>query len=101
MLEHVAGRDDVVVLRYPDQRCSVSRSFRVLPGVALSPDPDLAVAALMIARIEYPKLDAGVYLDRLDELGRQAAARVAAATRLTTNSVVGFRAWAPSPASSP
>jgi regulator of sirC expression with transglutaminase-like and TPR domain len=53
--------------------------------LTLSPDPDLAVAALMIARIEYPKLDAGVYLDRLDELGRQAAARVAAATRLTTN----------------
>jgi regulator of sirC expression with transglutaminase-like and TPR domain len=51
--------------------------------VALSPDPDLAVAALMISRIEYPKLDAGMYLDRLDELGRKAAARVATATRLT------------------
>jgi regulator of sirC expression with transglutaminase-like and TPR domain len=48
-------------------------------SVALSPDPDLAVAALMIARIEYPKLDAGHYLDRLDELGRQATRRLAAA----------------------
>jgi regulator of sirC expression with transglutaminase-like and TPR domain len=47
---------------------------------ALSPDPDLAVAALMIARIDYPKLDAGPYLDRLDELGREAHRRVASAT---------------------
>ena len=46
---------------------------------ALSPDPDLAIAALMIARIEYPKLDAGPYLDRLDALGREAKRRVAAA----------------------
>ena len=46
---------------------------------ALSPDPDLAVAALMIARIENPKLDAGPYLDRLDELGREARRRVVAA----------------------
>jgi regulator of sirC expression with transglutaminase-like and TPR domain len=48
--------------------------------VALSPDPDLAVAALMIARLEYPGLDAGRYLDQLDALGREAAVRVAAAT---------------------
>jgi regulator of sirC expression with transglutaminase-like and TPR domain len=47
---------------------------------ALSPDPDLAVAALMIARVEYPKLDAGPYLDQLDSLGREATVRVAAAT---------------------
>ena len=47
--------------------------------VALSPDPDLAVAALMIARVEYPRLDAGPYLDLLDTLGREAAGRVAAA----------------------
>jgi regulator of sirC expression with transglutaminase-like and TPR domain len=46
---------------------------------ALSPDPDLAVAALMIARIEYPRLDAGPYLDRLDTLGREAKLRVDAA----------------------
>jgi regulator of sirC expression with transglutaminase-like and TPR domain len=47
--------------------------------VALSPDPDLAVAALMIARLEYPRLDARPYLDELDALGREAAIRVAAA----------------------
>jgi regulator of sirC expression with transglutaminase-like and TPR domain len=46
---------------------------------ALSPDPDLAIAALMIARIEYPSLDAGPYLDRLDAYGDEARIRVAAA----------------------
>ncbi len=48
---------------------------------ALSPDPDLAVAALMIARLAYPKLDARPYLDRLDEIGREAAQRVSTAAR--------------------
>jgi regulator of sirC expression with transglutaminase-like and TPR domain len=47
---------------------------------ALSPDPDLAVAALIIARIEHPTLDAGPYLDRLDTLGGEARRRVAMAT---------------------
>ena len=47
--------------------------------VALSPDPDLAVAALMIARLEYPHLDARPYIEELDTMGREAAARVAAA----------------------
>jgi regulator of sirC expression with transglutaminase-like and TPR domain len=51
-------------------------------SVALSPDPDLAIAALMIARIEYPHLDAGRYIDRLDELGREASGRLAGAERL-------------------
>jgi regulator of sirC expression with transglutaminase-like and TPR domain len=52
---------------------------RSFARVALSPDPDLAVAALMIARVEYPKLDAGPYIDLLDALGHEAARRVAAA----------------------
>jgi regulator of sirC expression with transglutaminase-like and TPR domain len=47
--------------------------------IALSPDPDLAIAALMIARIEYPRLDARPYLDQLDALGLEAARRVSAA----------------------
>jgi regulator of sirC expression with transglutaminase-like and TPR domain len=51
--------------------------------LALSPDPDLAVAALMIARVEYPRLDAGPYLDQLDALGHEAAKRVAAAPPMT------------------
>jgi len=46
---------------------------------AFSPDPDLAVAALMIARVEYPKLEAGPYLDQLDALGHEARRRVASA----------------------
>ena len=52
---------------------------RSFTHAALSPDPDLAIAALMIARVEYPKLDAGPYLDQLDALGREARLRVAAA----------------------
>ena len=53
---------------------------RSFTSAALSPDPDLAVAALMIARLEYPKLDAGPYLDQLDAFGREARRRVAEAT---------------------
>jgi regulator of sirC expression with transglutaminase-like and TPR domain len=56
------------------------RLVRSFTQAALSPDPDLAVAALMIARIEYPKLDAGPYLDRLDALGEEAHRRVAEAS---------------------
>ncbi len=57
-------------------RDQLVRSFT---SAALSPDPDLAIAALMIARVEYPKLDAGPYLDQLDALGHEARRRVAAA----------------------
>ena len=42
-----------------------------------SPDPDLAMAALLIARVEYPALDVAPYLDQLDALGREAARRLA------------------------
>jgi regulator of sirC expression with transglutaminase-like and TPR domain len=49
---------------------------RSFTHAALSPDPDLAIAALMIARVEYPHLDAGPYLDRLDAIGREAKVRV-------------------------
>ena len=52
---------------------------RSFTNAVLSPDPDLAVAALMIARVECPTLDAGPYLDLLDELGEEARRRVAAA----------------------
>ncbi len=55
------------------------QQVRSFGQAALSPDPDLAVAALMIARVEYPRLDAGPYLDRLDAIGREAKVRVAAA----------------------
>ncbi|HKB14160.1 MAG TPA: transglutaminase-like domain-containing protein [Vicinamibacterales bacterium] len=57
-------------------RPQLVRSFT---HAALSPEPDLAVAALMIARVEYPKLDAGPYLDQLDAIGAAARDRVALA----------------------
>jgi len=56
---------------------------------ALSPEPDLAVAALMIARLEYPKLDAGPYLDQLDAIGGEARRRVAAARPLDDEAPAG------------
>jgi regulator of sirC expression with transglutaminase-like and TPR domain len=55
------------------------RSFSV---AALSPDPDLANAALMIARLEYPGLDPRPYLEQLDALGREARMRLAEASTL-------------------
>jgi regulator of sirC expression with transglutaminase-like and TPR domain len=55
-------------------RPQLVRSFT---SAALSPDPDLAVAALMIARIEYPALDASPYLEQLDIIGTEARRRVA------------------------
>lgn len=54
--------------------------LRSFASVAQSPDPDLAVAALLIARVAYPKLDPEPYLSQLDALGREAAARVTNAT---------------------
>lgn len=48
-------------------------------AAALSPDPDLAVAALLIARVEYPELDAGRYLAQLDFIGGEARRRLSAA----------------------
>lgn len=56
------------------------QAIKAFTHAALSPDPDLAVAALMIARLAYPKLEAAPYLDELDRLGQEAAARIAAAT---------------------
>src|SRR5262245_63036603 len=55
---------------------------RAFTHAALSPAPDLAIAALMIARVEHPRLDAGPYLDQLDEFGREAQLRVAAAPQV-------------------
>ena len=42
------------------------------------PGPDLAAPAFLVARIEYPRLDPGPYLDRLEQMGEAAARRVAA-----------------------
>src|SRR4029450_1421815 len=59
--------------------CPQQQLVRTFAHAPLSPPPDLAIAALMIARIEYPSLDSGPYLDRLDALGQEAKLRVAAA----------------------
>jgi regulator of sirC expression with transglutaminase-like and TPR domain len=64
---------------------SLSVSAESFGRIALSPDPDLAVAALMIARLEYRGLDAGPYLDRLDAMGREAAVRVRFAASLSAD----------------
>jgi regulator of sirC expression with transglutaminase-like and TPR domain len=62
---------------------------RSFAHAALSPDPDLAIAAFMIARVEYPRLDAGPYLDRLDAFGREASIRVTAADRTPGSAPAG------------
>ena len=49
-----------------------------MADAAERPGPDLAAPAFLIARIEYPRLVLGPYLDRLDQLGDAAAHRVAA-----------------------
>ena len=41
-----------------------------------APGEELAPAALAIARVEYPSLDSGGYLDAIDRMGDEAAARV-------------------------
>ena len=61
------------------------RIVQAFAHAALSPDPDLAVAALMISRVEYPRLDAGPYLDQLDEIGHEAKRRVEAARHAGTD----------------
>ena len=45
--------------------------------IAKGPDPDLAPAALYIARLEYPNLDATPYLNQLDAMGAAAAKQIA------------------------
>lgn len=57
-------------------RDDLRERFREL---AHRPDPDLAAAALSIARLEYPRLDAEPYLERLDAIGQEARRRIAEA----------------------
>ena len=45
---------------------------------ALSSDPDLAMPALLIARVDQPTLDVRPYLSLLDTIGREACRRVLA-----------------------
>ena len=58
-----------------------------------APGGDPATAALAIARVEYPALEAQVYLDRLDEMGGRAAARLGAGTPTTSESIKVFNEY--------
>jgi regulator of sirC expression with transglutaminase-like and TPR domain len=49
-----------------------------LADAADRPGPDLAAPAFLIARVEYPRLDPGPYLDQLDAMGDAAFHRIAA-----------------------
>jgi regulator of sirC expression with transglutaminase-like and TPR domain len=51
---------------------------RELERAMNAPGQDLASAALAIARVEYPSLDAGHYLTTLDRMGAEASTRVRA-----------------------
>ena len=53
------------------------QSVRSFTLAAHNPDPELANGALMIARLEYPNLDARPYLEQLDALGLEARRRLA------------------------
>jgi regulator of sirC expression with transglutaminase-like and TPR domain len=48
-----------------------------LADAADRPGPDLAAPAFLIARLEFPRLDPGPYLDQLDEMGDAASRRIA------------------------
>jgi regulator of sirC expression with transglutaminase-like and TPR domain len=50
--------------------------IRSFTDAALSPDPELASAALMIARVEYAEVDAARYLAELDFIGVEARRRL-------------------------
>ncbi len=52
-----------------------------------APGAELAPAALAIARIEYPALDARRYLDRLEEMGARATARLGRPVETSSESI--------------
>ena len=54
---------------------------------------DLASAALAIARVEYPALETGRYLDRLDEMGGRAALRLGASVKTSSESIKAFNEY--------
>jgi regulator of sirC expression with transglutaminase-like and TPR domain len=58
-----------------------------------APGHDLAPAALAIARIEYPSLEAAPYLAELDRMAVQAAARIAGAGHTLEDAVRAFNEY--------
>lgn len=61
----------------PDARAAKTLAEQIADA-ADRPGPDLAAPAFLVARIEYPRLDPGPYLDRLDRMGDAAARAVEA-----------------------
>jgi regulator of sirC expression with transglutaminase-like and TPR domain len=59
-----------------------------LTAASNTPGHELARAALLVARIEYPRLDPGPYLARLDAMGEQARRMVAGRARRTPSAAV-------------
>lgn len=58
-----------------------------------APGGGLAPAALAIARIEYPALEAQPYLDLLDEMGRRAAERLGGSPPTTSDTIGSFNEY--------
>jgi regulator of sirC expression with transglutaminase-like and TPR domain len=58
-----------------------------------APGGDLAAAALAIARVEYPALEAQKYLDRLAGMGARAAERLGTGTQTTSESIKAFNEY--------
>ena len=58
-----------------------------------APGAELAPAALAIARVEYPTLDAPRYLARLDEMGARAAERLGPVSELTSEAIQAFNEY--------
>ena len=51
-------------------------NIRHFVNAAKTPTPELAPAALLVAKLEYPTLDLRLYLDQLEQLGAEASERV-------------------------
>ena len=54
---------------------------------------ELLPAALAIARIEYPALEAQPYIDRVDEMGRRAAERLGEVPVLSSEAITAFNEY--------
>lgn len=58
-----------------------------------APGSDLLPAALAVARIEYPALEAQPYLDRVDEMGAKAAGRLGELSVLSSEAITTFNEY--------
>jgi regulator of sirC expression with transglutaminase-like and TPR domain len=58
-----------------------------------APGSDLLPAALAIARVEYPALEAQPYVDRIDEMGHKAAGRLGHLSVLSSDAITTFNEY--------